>query len=182
MSTPEQQFTATDFEVANGRALVVVTYLPFPTPVVGYCRVTIYTATGPRHPVMADIKKSTMTGWESGGTMLVNDYPVGLVPSTFPQVTKFEFDCPAPEQFWEIHIQTAPYNPLPNYLDSMIGSCEARGFVIVYPGIISRLPVPKLINGTYKDFQVTEEQAKAIAEVKEQLEAGAAIFTPDITG
>lgn len=177
MNTSSVKFTAADFEVTDGRTLVVVTYLPFASPPVGFCFVTIYTATGPRHPVMAEIRESTMSGWKSE-TRLVNNYPVGLLPSAFPKVFQFIFDCPAPEQFWEIHIQTAPYNPLPNFLDSMIPSCEARGFVIVYPGYIRRMSPSKLIDGTFEDFQVTDEEAKAIAEAKEQLEAGAAIIEP----
>src|SRR4051812_36217770 len=125
MSTSTLKFTAADFEVRDGRTLVVITYLPFAGPPIGFCYVTIYTATGPRHPVLADIEFSTMAGWHKAGTQLVNNFPVGLLPSTFPSVFKFAFDCPAPNQFWEINIQTAPYNFLPDFLDSMIPSCES---------------------------------------------------------
>jgi hypothetical protein len=33
----------------------------------------------------------------------------------------FTFDCPSPEQYWEIHIETPAHSPLPDSLDSMIG-------------------------------------------------------------
>ena len=121
------------------KTTVEVTYLPFsPTYPPMPCRITIYTATAPRHPLEAKISKRTGGAWEGAGSGLVNDYLIGTQGTTTGEQLRFEFDCPAPNQFWEIHIQTPPFSPFPNFLDSMIGSCENRGFQIAYPGGISR--------------------------------------------
>jgi hypothetical protein len=127
---------------SNGKTSVLVAYAPFPSeyPPVGACQITIYTATGPRHPVTALVEQKNMTGgWDDKGTHLVNNYPIGMVGSLFGEILRFTFDCPAPQQYWEIHIETLPMNPLPSYLDSMIGSCEPREFAIAYPGVITRV-------------------------------------------
>lgn len=91
---------------------------------------------------MAEVEEMTdpVRGWRSKGTQLVNNYHFGLMPSSiFAEFTKFTFDCPAPGQYWEIHIETLPFIPFPNFLDSMIGSCEVRSFAVLFPGIISRV-------------------------------------------
>lgn len=121
------------------RTTVEVTYTPYPPvlPPATPCQITIYTATGARHPVMATIEEKLPTGWVDRGEHLVNNWLVGGLP-VFGGGFKFTFDCPAPEQYWEIHIETPKFSPFPNYLDSMIGSCEDRSFTIVYPGIITR--------------------------------------------
>jgi hypothetical protein len=106
------------------------------------CRITIYTATGARHPVEAKTYRKTGGDWEGGATALVNDVLIGTLGTTTGEHVKFEFECPAPQQYWEIHIQTPEFSPFPNFLDRMIGSCENRGFVITYPGGISRAPFP----------------------------------------
>src|ERR1043165_530562 len=124
----------------NGKTSVVVAYAPFLSeyPPVGACQITIYTATGPRHPVFAHIEQKSVTGeWEAKGDGLVNNYPIGLVGSLLGEFLRFTFDCPAPQQYWEIHIETLPMNPLPSYLDSMIGSCEPREFENASPGALT---------------------------------------------
>lgn len=138
----ENQDVSVEKRSANGKTSVSVLYAPFPSamPPVGACIITIYTATGPRHPVFAQIEQRNNTGgWDDKGSQFVNNYPIGLVGSAFGELLRFTFDCPAPQQYWEIHIQTLPTNPLPNYLDSMIGSCESREFAIAYPGLITRV-------------------------------------------
>jgi hypothetical protein len=107
------------------------------SPHPGGCPVTIYTATGARHPVLASVKERTMTGWVDRGEHLVNNWLVGSSGMPQGEAFEFTFDCPAPDQYWEIHIET-PSILLPDYLDSMIGSCENRSFTIVYPGGIIR--------------------------------------------
>ncbi len=134
MSTEEQ-----DLAVASGKTAVLVSYAAFastlpPMP----CIITIYTATGARHPVTAQVEQKSATGWDDKGTHLVNNYPIGTTATSFGEILKFTFDCPSPDQYWEIHIETMPFSPFPNYLDSMIGSCEPRSFAIAYPGIIVR--------------------------------------------
>jgi hypothetical protein len=132
--------TPQDLKGAQGKTSVLVTYMPFGGPPIGSCRVTIYTATGPRHPVGAEVEQMTIPGqWTKQGTQDVNNFLVGAKSSFFPEITRFTFECPFPPQYWEIHIQTPVYSPLPNFLDSMIGSCEPRGFVIQYPGVIARM-------------------------------------------
>src|SRR3954465_13326476 len=126
MSTPELEFTAADFEVAPGKTAVWVNYLAFGGLPIAVCQITIYTFTPPRHPVMAEIDRWTIAGWHSVGTQLVTDYTVGVTGGTLPETYRFTFDCPAPCQLWEIKIQTPPYNPLPDFLDSRISSCEPR--------------------------------------------------------
>ena len=122
------------------RTTVEVTYAPFrfdlPRP--GACQITIYTATGARHPVLAQVSERTLTGWVDRGEHLVNNWLVGSSGMPQGEAFSFTFDCPAPEQYWEIHIETPSHSPLPNYLDSMIGSCENRSFTIMYPGSIIR--------------------------------------------
>jgi len=145
-------FGMTGLKTAAGKTSVIVTYLPFSGPPIGWCQITIYTATGPRHPVLAEISEKGLTGWEPKGTQLVNNYKVGLKPNSFSEITLFTFDCPAPGQFWEIQFETPPYSPLPNFLDSMIPSCEPRGFVITYPGLIARVPgTGQAVNTEYAD-------------------------------
>jgi hypothetical protein len=58
---------------------VSVSYAPYriDLPMPGGCPVTIYTATGARHPVMARIKERTNTGWVDRGEHLVNNWLVG---------------------------------------------------------------------------------------------------------
>jgi len=68
----------------------------------------------------------------------VNNWMVGSSGMPTGEAFTFTFDCPAPEQYWEIHIETPSFSPLPDYLDSMIGSCENRSFTIMYPGSIIR--------------------------------------------
>lgn len=130
----------TEQEGGNRRTTVSVTYGPFRqgSPHPGGCPVTIYTATGPRHPVLARVKERTMTGWVDRGEHYVNNWLVGSSGMPQGEAFEFTFDCPAPEQYWEIHIETPSLSPLPDYLDSMIGSCEDRSFTIVYPGSIIR--------------------------------------------
>jgi hypothetical protein len=72
------------------------------------------------------------------GEHLVNNWLIGSSGMPSGEAFSFTFDCPAPDQYWEIHIETPPHSPLPNYLDSMIGSCENRSFTIMYPGSIMR--------------------------------------------
>lgn len=129
-----------DLTVANGKTAVYVSYLPFPSSAPPMpCVITIYTATGPRHPVEATVEQRTASGWEWKSDSLVNNYPIGTLGTSFGEHLRFTFDCPAPGQYWEIHIETPSFSPFPNYLDSMIGSCEVREFAIAYPGIITRL-------------------------------------------
>ena len=116
---------------------VTVTYAPcISGPLPGPCVVTIYTATGPRHPVLARVHERVLTEWVDRGTQYVNNWPVSPLP--LGHGLQFTFDCPAPDQYWEINIQTPRFSPFPDYRDSMIGSCEDRSFTIVYPGIITR--------------------------------------------
>lgn len=124
---------------AKPRTTVTVSYAPFRmgNPHPGGCPVTIYTATGPRHPVLARVSERTMTGWVDRGEHYVNNWLVGSSGMPQGESFQFTFDCPAPEQYWEIHIET-PAPLFPNYLDSMIGSCENRSFTIMYPGSIVR--------------------------------------------
>lgn len=129
--------------MSERKTSVHVTYLPYsvtwpPMP----CRITIYTATGPRHPVEALIERKTDGDWQRQGTGLVNDYIIGAGGTMNGEQLRFTFDCPAPDQYWEIHIQTPEFSPFPNFLDSMIGSCETRKFKIGYPGVISRSDLP----------------------------------------
>lgn len=132
--------TTQNLKGSAGQTQVIITYMPFGGPPIGSCRVTIYTATGPRHPVSAQVEQMTIPGhWTNKGKQDVNNFLVGLNSSIFPEITRFTFDCPFPPQWWEIHIQTPVYSPLPNFLDSMIGSCEGRGFAIQYPGVIARM-------------------------------------------
>lgn len=134
MSTQEE-----DLAVADGKTAVLVSYAAFPSTAPPMpCLITIYTATGPRHPVTAQVEQKTVTGWEDKGTHLVNNYPIGTLGTSFSEILKFTFDCPSPAQYWEIHIETPSFSPFPDYLDSMIGSCEPRSFAIAYPGIIVR--------------------------------------------
>jgi hypothetical protein len=135
MSTSESDLEKTG---TNPRTSVSVTYLPFPPQLPMPCVITVYTATAPRHPVEARIESWSVTGWTDLGTGLVNNYPIGMAPTIIGETLRFTFDCPAPQQYWEIHIETSPLSPFPNYLDSMIGSCESREFIITYPGIIVR--------------------------------------------
>src|ERR1044072_9100871 len=113
------------------------TYPPMP------CRITIYTATGARHPVQAKIYRKTTADWEGGAEALVNDYLIGAGGGTTSgEHLLFEFECPPTQQYWQNHIQTPEFSPFPIFLDRMIGTCESRGFVITYPGGISRAPFP----------------------------------------
>lgn len=138
MSTQQQ-----DLAAPSGKTTVTVVYMGFPQTYPPLpCRITIYTATGARHPVMARIEKKTTGDWAPHGEGLVNDYQIGLDARNHDESLRFTFDCPAPDQFWEIHIQTPEFVPFPNFLDSLIGSCEPRAFMIAYPGGISRLVPP----------------------------------------
>ena len=118
---------------------VSVSYAPYriDLPMPGGCPVTIYTATGARHPVMARIKERTNTGWVDRGEHLVNNWLVGSAGNPLGEAWEFTFECPAPDQYWEIHIESPSWR-FPDYLDSMIGSCENRSFSILYPGSIIR--------------------------------------------
>jgi hypothetical protein len=122
----------------SNRTTVEVTCVAYPPtlPPIA-CQITIYTATGARHPVMATIEEKLPSGWVDRGEHLVNNWVVAALPLVGGGF-KFTFDCPSPAQYWEIHIETPKFSPFPDYLDSMIGSCENRSFTIVYPGIITR--------------------------------------------
>jgi hypothetical protein len=135
----ERSQTMSKKEGGKPMTTVSVSYAPYrlDLPMPGGCPVTIYTATGPRHPVMARIKERTITGWVDRGEHLVNNWLVGSAGNPLGESWEFTFECPAPDQYWEIHIESPSWR-FPNYLDSMIGSCENRSFSILYPGTIIR--------------------------------------------
>ncbi len=89
----EFKLAAQNFKVANGKTGVLVTYMPFPGPPIGVCHVTIYTATGPRHPVSAEVEQMIPGGWKPLGYRSINNYAVGTKSSIAPEITKFIFDC-----------------------------------------------------------------------------------------
>src|SRR5215204_4430197 len=66
---PNEHKQATqNLKLEPGETEVFVVYLPFGGPPIGACQITIYTATGPRHPISAKVQQmSVPTVWNNLG-------------------------------------------------------------------------------------------------------------------